>query len=360
MTPTDDHTKAFEAVQRAVPITRMVDYGVPLGDALRVHATPNQLARTTWDMACSALAMSHTQAAQAAAQQGAHATAAWSWRSASALWQCAQLAYTQDTARKRELYASAHGALASHASLAGDMAPKVIRADGVDLYTWEVRPATPAHGWVLVLGGLSGWGGVYLGMGRALALRGLAVTLVEGPGQGLTRMWSQAYATANRLALLRACLDDAAQAGAQRFGVWGNSFGGLFASHLAVQDHRVSALCVNGAPMAPTWPDFRTPREQMLAAFGLTQEGDAKDALAQLALTPGRHVAAADVLVLEGGQDPLVPLGSQKTFWDLAPGQTHDLMTWPDGEHTLYNHAEARNAHVADWFAQRLGPGRTP
>ncbi len=39
-----------------------------------------------------------------------------------------------------------------------------------------------------------------------------------------------------------------------------------------------------------------------------------------------------------------------------AAGTRRALRTWPDGEHTLYNHAAERDALVADWFAGRLTP----
>jgi pimeloyl-ACP methyl ester carboxylesterase len=64
-----------------------------------------------------------------------------------------------------------------------------------------------------------------------------------------------------------------------------------------------------------------------------------------------RAPLACATLVLEGGADPLVPAGTQQSF---LVGNRHPLSrleTWPDGEHTIYNHAAARNAVAAEWFA---------
>lgn len=55
-------------------------------------------------------------------------------------------------------------------------------------------------------------------------------------------------------------------------GVQGNSFGGLFAAHLAAQDKRVRACVVNGAPATPQLPPFRTARAQFAAALGTDDE----------------------------------------------------------------------------------------
>jgi alpha-beta hydrolase superfamily lysophospholipase len=58
--------------------------------------------------------------------------------------------------------------------------------------------------------------------------------------------------------------------------------------------------------------------------------------------------------VLHGGQDPIVTLEEQQPFLDAALGGS-TLRVWDDGEHTIYNHADERTAHVADWFVDHLG-----
>ena len=63
------------------------------------------------------------------------------------------------------------------------------------------------------------------------------------------------------------------------------------------------------------------------------------------------------VLVVEGGLDPLLPLGGQAPFLRLSDAPGGGVLTWPDGEHTIYNHAAQRNAQVADWFARHLAGG---
>ncbi|MGY2487996.1 serine aminopeptidase domain-containing protein [Cupriavidus sp. CP313] len=60
------------------------------------------------------------------------------------------------------------------------------------------------------------------------------------------------------------------------------------------------------------------------------------------------------VIVLHGGADPLVKLEDQQPFLDAALTDDVTLRIWPDGEHTIYNHAAERTALVADWFADRF------
>lgn len=355
---TQGQRKQWAALLRAVPVTRMVDYGVPLGDAIRAHAEAASEDLATWDEVCEKLALRHTALAQAASRDGQQLTAAQAWRSASALLQCAQLAFNEDQPRKQSLYENAHDAMAQHASLSDDMDEVKLSGGTGELKAWVVRPqGRPACAAVVVLGGLSGWGAAYLDMGRALAARGLLALLSEGPGQGLTRMHAGLYLGNSSLPLLSRFVDHAKSLSSGGVGVWGNSFGGLFAAHLAVRDERVQALCVNGAPMVPTLPGFRTAREQLAAVLGAKTDEDLIDRIAALALDPQRHCTKAPILVVEGGCDPLVPLGSQHDFFALSPSTLHSLLTWSDGEHTIYNHAQERNARVADWFASRLAAG---
>lgn len=355
--PTDPHErhKAVQALARAVPVTRMVDYGVPLGQALAVHqALPAQDA-PPWERLCAVQADALAQIATRAERDGLVDTAAWAWRATAALLQCAQLAFNADVAPKVDLYRQAHAALLRHAMLAGDLEVLARDSPAGVLHGWLCRPARATRSAVVLLGGLSGWGGVYLDMARALARRGVLAVLAEGPGQGLTRLQSGLHMGPQTLPLLAHFVDLAQQRGATRIGVWGNSFGGLFAAQLAARDARVCAACINGAPLAPQVPAFRTAREQMDAAFGTTSDVALAGVLQALSLDPAHQRIRGPVLVLEGGCDPLVPAGSQDAFLDLATQPRHSAVwRWPDGEHTLYNHALERNARVADWFAAVL------
>lgn len=356
--PTDlqERHKAAQALARAVPVTRMVDYGVPLGAALDVHQALTAQDAPRWEAVCAARAEPLAQLADRAQAEGRVDTAAWAWRATAALLQCAQLAFNADTPCKADLYRQAHAALLRHASLAGDLEALQLDTPAGALHGWLCRPARATQAAVVLVGGLSGWGSVYLDMARALARRGILAVLAEGPGQGLTRLQSGLRMGPHTLPLLARFVDLASLRGATRIGVWGNSFGGLFAAQLAARDARVRAACINGAPMAPQVPGFRTAREQMEAAFGTSGDDALAGVLQALSLDPARQRIQGPVLVLEGGCDPLVPPGSQDAFLGLSTRPQHSAVwRWPDGEHTLYNHAQERDARVADWFAAVLG-----
>jgi len=342
------------ALQRSIPITRMVDYGVPLGDALRVHEFTSTDAPESWDDVCEAQARRHTTLAEGALRTRCTRTASQAWRAASALLQCAQLNFNADLPRKKTLYDLAAQAMAQHAALSTDLTACVVPTPSGNLHGWIVHPPKAVLAAVVVVGGLSGWGISYLNMGRALASRGILAVLAEGPGQGLSRLREGVYLNERTLPLFSKFLNAAGASSASRFGVWGNSFGGLLAAQLAARDPRVRAVCINGAPMTTSVPTFRTAREQMEALFGTREEQELTDRLGMLSMDPQRQQFAASTLIVQGGRDVLVPLGEQLGFFALSTAEEKSVLTWDDGEHTIYNHADERNSRIADWFAAQL------
>ncbi|WP_116747992.1 alpha/beta fold hydrolase [Acidovorax sp. 99] len=352
-----DSAKRNAALMRAVPLTRLVDYGVTVGDALELTARISTKEAPAWDLVAEDMAGRYASLAREAAADGCMISAAQAWACAAALNHVAQLAYNADEPRKAALYEAGRQAVIAHGSIVGTVSELQLPSPEGALYGWQVAPAGGAPlAAVVIVGGLSGWGAVYLSMAQALARRGVLCVLAEGPGQGSTRMRSGLHLDAETLPLFTRFVDHAHASGARRVGVCGNSFGGLFAAHMAAMDPRVSAVCINGAPMAPTVPDFRTAREQMAALFGVESESALEQRLTDLRMSPHKHRIDAAMLVVEGGRDPLVALGEQASFFDLGQRQRCQLMTWPDGEHTIYNHAAWRNAQVADWFCAQLLP----
>jgi dienelactone hydrolase len=273
----------------------------------------------------------------------------------------AQMAYQTDTPQKRALYARHTAATAAAAALTG---PPTFCMEQVEvpyrtgvLSGWLCRPSTgTAQGTVIVWGGLSGWGAAYLPVADAYTARGLACLLAEGPGQGVSRLSHGLYVDervtdgfARFLDLVQA---DPRLGGA--IGVQGMSFGGLFAAHLAAADPRVGAVVVNGAPAAPTIPKPRTVREQMAALVGTDDLNRVAEVMESLRFDPGKHRIGCPLLLLHGGQDPLARYEDQEPFLLAADPAGATVRVWPDGEHTLYNHAAERDAYTADWFTDHL------
>jgi alpha-beta hydrolase superfamily lysophospholipase len=232
-----------------------------------------------------------------------------------------------------------------------------LEGEGGPVQGWLVLPSADAIGTVILWGGLSGWGASYLSAAESLSARGMACILAEGPGQGMTRLRSRIFGREETLPGYARFIDfavtDHRLAGAP-IGIQGNSFGGLIAARLTAQDDRVAACAVNCAPSAVIAPPVRSAREQILAFVGTDQMAMADEVLDGLRYDPNRHQIGVPLLVLHGGADPFVTEENTRAFLSGARHHDTQILIWPDGEHTLYNHAAERNAAIADWFADQL------
>jgi alpha-beta hydrolase superfamily lysophospholipase len=349
---------AVAALHRAMPYTRLVDCGMNPADARTL--LDGTAGGRPWIEVAGELADRRAAAAETALAAGHRLTAVQSarWAVGAALF--AQMAENDDTLLKQELYRNYVRLVGRVAELSEPAMERVeVPYRGGRLVGWLRLPAAgTATATVVVWGGLSGWGAAYLGAADALTARGLACLLAEGPGQGEPRLVDRLYVdehVADGFDRFLDVVSDDPRLG-DAIGVQGNSFGGLFAAHLAARDRRVGACVVNGAPAAPQLPTFRTARAQFTAALGTDREDRLTAILDALRFDPDRHRIACPVLVLHGGADPLVPDPAIQAPFAEAAGPRGELRTWPDGEHTLYNHAAERDATVADWFADQLTP----
>lgn len=332
---------------------RMVDGGMAAADVRRLQAATG--VGVPWDEAAVAIADDRAAAAEKALADGHVVTARQAFRWSAAALLFAQMAFNDDSQRRTRLYRRFTATVGRAAVLAEPAWEKVRLSFGAGtLVGWLIRPVGPVRGTVIVLGGQSGWGATYLRAADALTERGLAAFLVEGPGQGESRMEGgvlldvdvrAAYSTFVEHVLADASLGS-------RVGIWGNSMGGLFAGTTAASDARIAAVCVNGAPARPRLLGFRTFDEQAAAMLGSDDPAAVQANFDRIALQPDDRIAGS-VLVLHGGEDPIVSRAEQEPFLAAALGEA-TLREWVDGDHTIYRHGEERTAFVADWFADHL------
>jgi len=348
-----ERIKLSEALLRAAPVTRMVDYGMREVDAQEVHA---RVPQEDWNEVLAAIAEAREAEADAAEAAGDYQEAAELWHSAAATQIFAQLSENFDSDRKRSIYRRMTRDFACFAQLGSRNVEKVtVTGPAGRLHGWHFQSGEQVRGAVVIFGGLSGWSTAYRSMAEALCEEGLDCLLVDGPGQGESRLEELVFAGPGIAKAYSSIVDYLLeQMPKGKVGLWGNSFGGLFAGMTSATDARVAACCINGAPDRCVPPTFRTAMEQMAALFGRRDLEGLEPVMAALAYDPSTAPIACPVLVLEGGADPLVALGSQDVFLANNADPRSDKLTWPDGQHTIYNHAAERNWRTAEWFARCL------
>lgn len=347
--------KANLAHQRAMPLTRLLDCGMDHADAIRLFR--RTVSGDPWDQAAEAIATERLQLADEAEAVGHVVTASEARQRGIAALVFAQMAFNADEPRKIGLYRDLVAACRKLESVYSLPLERVETGyEGKSLIGWLVRPAKrKVKGTVILFGGQSGWGIAYLPLARELARRDLAALLVEGPGQGETRIEQRLYLDGNVEAAFSRWVDFiAADSSLGPPGIWGNSYGGLWAALTASSDDRIRACCINGSFATPRILPFRTAFEQTAAMIGTQNRGAIEDVLERLRFDPGSRKISSPLLVLHGGSDPIVNMEDQEPFLAAATGEAF-VRTWEDGEHTIYNHSFERTSLVSDWFAARLG-----
>jgi alpha-beta hydrolase superfamily lysophospholipase len=340
-----------QALLRAIPVTRMIDSGMDVGSALRLTAavTAGERFAVVAEREADRL-LDVVEGLDVGVRRPVR-------RTALGALIVAQLAFNDDSPSKKTLYARVGEQLQALAAESpghyrnvevafadAQLSGFLVMPDGVE------RPQT-----IILFGGLNGWGAAYLSIAESLAEAGLATLLIELPGQGTARLLSGFAGGEPSVAAISACIDwiEGEPRLGDRAGVWGNSYGGLFAALAAAEDPRVAAACVNGAPSLPTMPPFRTMQELLFAFFGTNSVEETNPHLSAIAFADRGLTIDCPLLVLHGGADPVVSADDQRVFFDAGTSERL-WQEWPDGEHTMYNHPTERDALAAGWLVRQF------
>jgi alpha-beta hydrolase superfamily lysophospholipase len=348
----EEEQRRLAALRRALPIQRLIGNGMDYADAAALHTMAE--AGVDWAGAAEALGDATLARAQAALRAGHTRTARSTLRQASSCFRFAQSAIDADTDEKRRLYGRALDGFAAAAILDEPPTERVtIPWQGGSLHGWLAALAGAPV--VIIFGGADGWKEEYHLGALHLLERGVGWLLLDGPGQGETRLFGGVHLTEPPEGAFSAAVSWLL-ARAPRVGIWGNSLGGSFAARTASVDARLSACCVNSGSALPNEAFKRFPRmrEKRYAMVGRRDDAFAEALFAGLDLRPEDNRIACPLLQLHGAPDALFTLEEARPIHDAAPSRDKTLVTWDDGDHCLYNHSHEKHCLVADWFADKL------
>ncbi|MCS0601431.1 alpha/beta fold hydrolase [Streptomyces sp. LP11] len=356
--------KAAAAHKRAMPWQRLIGNGMDHADATALYTVVDT--GTDWADAAAALGADNTRRARTALAAG-HRHSALGWfRRASACYRFGQVPLPDSDPRKRAMYRQLIDTYGAAGALADPPLEHVaLPHRGGTLTAWLHRPAGVRRPpTVLLFGGFDGWREEYDTAARELVRRGLAVLLLDGPGQGETRLFGGLHMRPDDPDDVVAALGRFVTYAREhpllgdRVGVWGNSFGGYLAARTAARDPRVDAVCVTGGTDRPAELLDRYPRfaSKVQLLYGTREPAPAVAALRRLVLSPGLlSQLACPLLVLHGTPDRVFLVDSARRLHDHAGSADRTLVEWPDGDHCLYNHTYEKHTLAGDWFADRLG-----
>ncbi|AXG81565.1 alpha/beta hydrolase [Streptomyces paludis] len=259
--------------------------------------------------------------------------------------------------RRRAVFARAAECYARAAGPGGDHERVTIHTECGPLAGWWVPASGIPVGSAVVIGGVEGWAMDFDSMGVALADRGIDTLLLDGPGQGETRLTHEHYLTAQWCDAYGRAVDFLEERSrSRRIGFIGNSMGGSIAMAVAARDTRIRACVGNGGVHAP-WlvpPTMGTFFSKMVAACGTEDADRAVGVWKTVTPLTDEPNAGYPLLVVQGGKDPMVSMDLARILLGGAPTDDKQMVVFSDGNHCVYNHKHDRDAFVADWVRARL------
>lgn len=350
--------KALSAAMRALSMQRLVGNGMDHSDAVALHRMAEE--GIPWIKATIFLGEANLGRAERAVAEGNRRSACDYYRLASACFRFGQSTLYFDDDEKRHLYSRALEAFAEGSRFDNPVTEKheVPVGDAV-LSGWFMRPTNDAIGpVVMIFGGADGWREEYHRGARYLVDRGVGAFLVDGPGQGETRILRRHYLNDTPETAYAAVADYLLKRSiATRVGIWGNSLGGNFAARTAAQHRGISACCMNGGAKAPVEVLQNFPRfvDRICAMMGHRDMDRARHLMEALDLGDEAAAIRCPLLVVHGGQDPIFSVANALSIHELAASTDKTALVWEDGDHCIYNHSHDKHSRIADWFASRLG-----
>ncbi|NUP16090.1 MAG: alpha/beta fold hydrolase [Streptomyces sp.] len=349
-----------QAALRQFSLERLMGYGVDYADAIELRA--RVLDGQLWQDAATAVAQACLDRVSASPEGFGTPTRVVYLRRASALTRMSQVMMLSDTAERREIYRRAADLYAQAADLAGDREQLAVETDEGTLAGWAIPAGENAVASAVVIGGVEGWAMDFDSTGVALAERGVDAFMLDGPGQGESRMSNGVYLTAGWLDAYRHVIDELdRRAPGRPIAVIGNSMGGSFMMALAAADPRIAACCNNGGIPAPGLipPSIGTFFTKMMA-FCASDDAEETSAIWGTVnpVAEGPN-AGYPLLVVHGGKDPLVSDDRVDMLVRLAPTDDQEMVVFSDGDHCIYNHRQDRDVLIADWVRTRLSQART-
>lgn len=350
-----------EAHKRAMPLQRLTGNGMDYADVIELYRTVDE--GVVWSGAADRLGDRNRQRADEALAAGHRATAASWYRAAAACYRVGQVPLPDADPQKRKMYTKLIESYGEAGALDDPPIEHVEIPWGAGaLCGWLLRPSgegTPPT--VIVMGGFDGWREEYHVGATYLVQRGIAVLLVDGPGQGETRLFQGIHMDKDVADAFSSMIDYlvADDRLSDTVAIWGNSMGGFLAALIATQDARVAACVVNGGTNRPAeiLDRFHRFTSKIQPLLGIDDPEAATAALNDYVLTTEDLARlTCPLLVLHGTPDRVFLIENARTLYEQAGTADKTFREWIDGDHCIYNHSHEKHVTVADWLADRLLP----
>lgn len=349
--------KELKATIRTVPIDRAVPNGFDLIDYLKLMARFE--AGGDYADICGELGDAARELAEESLKKGHFMTARRFFLNASNAYRVGQYTIVPDIEKKLTMYRKLIDCYWAAARL---YTPQIERAEipykGRSMAGW-LRMPEKTYGrvpLVISIGGADGWREEHHEYSDFYADRGLAYLMIDGPGQGETRLFNKLYMELNNEEALDEIVEYVSRDNRfTRIGMIGYSFGGYLVARTAAVSKKLAACVINGGSYYPKeilgfLPHFAG----VFAALTGKQGPELEDFISGMTMEGYAANIRCSLLINHGIPDPIFSVEGVKRIYQEASSDDKTIRLWEDGNHCVTNHATEVITMVADYFADRL------
>lgn len=209
---------------------------------------------------------------------------------------------------------------------------------------------------VISIGGADGWREEHHNYSSYYAERGLAYLMIDGPGQGETRLFNKMYMELNNEEALNEIVEYVSMDNRfSKIGMIGYSFGGYLVARTAAVSKKLDACVINGGSYTPKEIISFIPHfSRVFSALSNKKDNELEEFIDNMTMEGHAQNITCSLLVNHGIPDPLFKVEGVERIYKEAGSTDKILKLWKDGNHCVTNHATETITLVTDFFMDRL------
>lgn len=342
------------AALRQFSLHRLLAYGVEAGDAQRLLDLTGS--GRSWQR--SAVALAEQVLARIEDEDfpvSPRAEARLRLR-ASALQRISLAMELDNTAARKKMYACAAANFARAKRLDERYEHIVIQTSNGPMAAWVITPrGAGPFPVVLVHGGVDGWSMDWEGLALAVVEDDMIAVVLDGPGQGETRFSHRTYLTPNWIdGYQQVCDFLVERAAGMPVAAVGNSLAAGLVLLIASRYPVFAAVCSNG-PLLSIAAELASPTYARKLA-GFCGDAAAPERVAEIFksmdLTAETLTLTCPFLLLQGGEDPMVPVAHGEQVLEFVPAEDKRMVLFEGGEHVINRFPADKHHVICTWLRE--------
>lgn len=339
--------------------SRSMSSGLDYLDMLKLQKRCDQNGED-WVNVCEELGDHDFEYAKEELAKGHTVTARYFFFAAAAVYRIGQYGLQTITEEKMRIYHKMDDSFAEAAKLY-DPAMVQVKIPYKDYHMegWLILPKNMPEKCpiVLMIPGATGFKEEYMQQSQNMIDRGMAVLLMDGPGQGTTLYFNNGYLEVELEQAYSKMIDYIEEDGRfGKIGICGGSTGGYYVPRAAATDKRIQACVMNAGSYYPKeiCNNFPAYHHKFALLCGVSDD-EMTELWEKMTLEGLACQIECSLLIVHGDQDPTFSLEGVKRVYAESPSKDKEIVIYPGAGHCSCGVENESYQKMADWLWERLG-----